>query len=247
MYTAKEAEISRLFELTRLEIDGKIFHPINSFRLLIDEKSMEANLLWLVHHTRLDGWSMSLLVAEVRAILRGQELRNNPPQFWQVASEVRQYMDETYAEGFQFWQKSLAKVKNATPLTLPKPTVPIEEAHMGDTRVTIDLSLSAIDQLCRIEGVTSATMIYATWALLLRFYTSQEQVLFGTVFSGRHIAVPDIDEVVSPVLNSCPIPADLSRLKTKPHLLHYMHELVVRVNSHQWSAIDAMQEAMPGS
>ncbi|OKL56657.1 hypothetical protein UA08_08292 [Talaromyces atroroseus] len=249
MCKAKDIAISRLLASTRVEHDSHIFRPVNSFRLIIDETRLRANLLWLIHHSLIDGYSMGLVIQEVRAVLRGETLSNDPPQFFTIASQVSRVADQTGKSGRRFWQEALNRIPNATPLTLPKPTLQesLEETQLGEVRAIVDLPLSRVDRICRVQGVTSASMIYAAWALLLSSYTSQEHVLFGTVFSGRHIPVSGIDKVVGPVLNSCPLPVDLSGSTTKAQLLLDMHSLLLRVSSHQWSAAEALQQLMPGS
>ncbi|KAL4949373.1 hypothetical protein BDW69DRAFT_188371 [Aspergillus filifer] len=247
MVKAEENATSDLFESTCHGNNGNVFCPLNAFRLIVDEKNMKGSLLWLVHHTQVDGSSIGILIHEVRAALRGENLPDNPPQFWQIAQELPQLVDQTRGEGLRFWQNALASVGDATPLTLPRPSPPPGQEKPGEAGATVDLALSRMEQIGRVYGVTSATMIYAAWALLLGLYTSKVHVLFGTVFSGRQLPISGIEKVVGPVLNSCPLPVDLSGLEFKAQLLSYMYNLVLQVNTHQWSATEALQKAMAGS
>ncbi|KAJ5879749.1 Pyridine nucleotide-disulfide oxidoreductase class-II [Penicillium solitum] len=244
---AVKSESGRLFESTQRENDDHMYSPVNSFRLIVNQSATEGNLLWLVHHTCVDGWSMGLVIQEVQDVLQGKNLSLDPSQFLQIAMDLPQHLSLSHKGGMQFWKEAMSKVTETTQLKLPKPIGNTEGRQLGETEVTINLGIPQIKQICRINGVSSATMIYTAWALLLKSYTAQEQVVFGTVFSGRHLPVPGIEAVVGPVINSCPLPVCLTGLSTKASLLEYVQELGLQASSNQWSATEALQEIAQGA
>lgn len=244
---AVKSEAARLFESTQRKNDDHMYSPVNSFRLIVNQSATEGNLLWLVHHTRVDGWSMGLVIQEVQDVLHGKNLSLDPSQFLKIAMDLPQHLNLSHQEGMLFWKEAMSKVTEATRLKLPKPIGNTEGRQLGETEITINLGIPQIEQICRINGVSSATVIYTAWALLLKSYTAQEQVVFGTVFSGRHLPLPGIEAVVGPVINSCPLPVCLTGLSTKASLLKYVQELGLQASSHQWSATEALQEIVQGA
>ncbi|KAK4866498.1 hypothetical protein LT330_008430 [Penicillium expansum] len=244
---AVKSESCRLFESTHRENDDHTYRPLNSFRVIVNQSVTEANMLWLVHHTRVDGWSMGLVIQEVQNVLQGKNLSSDPSQFLQIALALPQHLSISRQGGMQFWKEAMSKVAEATPLTLPKPVRNTADRQLGEAGITIDLGIPSFKQISRINGVTSATVIYTAWALLLRSYTAQEQVVFGTVFSGRHLPLPGIEGIVGPVINSCPLPVCLTGLSTKASLLKYVQGLELQASSHQWSATEALQEITQGT
>jgi amino acid adenylation domain-containing protein len=242
-----ERESDRLFKSTQRDEDSNVFRPINAFLLIIDQSGATASLLWLVHHSLVDGWSIGNIVKEVQAVLRGEKLTQEPSQFWQFSQQLPQYLDQTREEERQFWQDALSEVADASPLSLSKSIGAAAGGGFGEAEVDIDLALSQIEQICTHNKVSSAAMIHAAWALLLRSYTSREQVVFGTIFSGRSFPLSGISEMVGPILNTCPFPINIVSLKTKAEFLAHVYNLVLRISSHQWSAAEALQEIMPGS
>lgn len=67
------------------------------------------------------------------------------------------------------------------------------------------VSLSDISEcltaITKAHSITSATIFRLAWALTLRAYTGNEDVVFGFIVSGRDMSMPAIDQVVGPVLN----------------------------------------------
>ncbi|KAJ6101983.1 hypothetical protein N7486_004410 [Penicillium sp. IBT 16267x] len=227
--------------------NSNLFQPLNTFRLIISEAGGAATLLWLVHHSLIDGWSMGVIVKQVQGLLRGEVFAGEPSQFWQFSQRLPQHLRQVRDEGMVFWKEAMSKVSDAVPLTLPRPADQSGGRGFGATTASIDLSISRIEQICRDQKVTSAAMLHAAWTILLRFYTAQEQVTFGTIFSGRNFPMSGMDNTVGPILNTCPFPMSLAGLNTKANFLARVQDLLLRVSSHQWSAPEALENIMPGS
>ncbi|CAG8926205.1 unnamed protein product [Penicillium salamii] len=240
-------ESNRLFENTQRNVTDNLYRPLNSFRMIVNGSATKANLLWLVHHTRVDGWSMGLIMQEVQHLLHGEILSSDPFQFLQIARELPWHVSPSRAEARKFWCEALSKVTEATPLTLPKPREQTKHTRLGETGVTVNLEIGKIERICRSLGVSSASVIYTAWALLLKAYTAQDQVVFGTVVSGRHLHLPGIETAIGPLINSCPLPVCMSGLRNKSCLLKYVQDLVLQVSSQQWFATEALQEAAPST
>lgn len=244
--SAVEEESSLLLRTTNHQDEEGMFCPRNSFRLVSASKSPKAVLLWLVHHCLVDGWSMGLVVEEVQAILRGENLKY-PPQFWQFTQLLSQHLEEAGNKGKQFWKDAMSRIGDGVSLSLPKPVAAADGSHFGVTSLAIDLPLLRIERICRIAGVTSAIMLYAAWALLLKSYTPQDDLVFGTVFSGRDFPLTDIDKIVGPLLNVCPLPLSFAGLNTKEGLLGYVCKAVHQVAEHQWTAAEALRDIASGN
>lgn len=244
---AVATESNRLFESTRQRNSDHLYRPLNEFRMIVNQSATDAGLLWLVHHTRVDGWSMGLIIQEVQDVLQRKPLSLDPFQFAQIARELPQHLALSRSEGLQFWREAMSKVTEATPLILPNLPATTDEAQFGETGVMINLPIGKIEQICRNMGVLSASVIYTAWALLLRSYTAQEHVIFGTVFSGRHLPLQGIESVVGPLINSCPLPICMTDLLRKSDLLRHVQDLVLQIMSHQWYATEALQETTQGT
>ncbi|EHK21721.1 putative non-ribosomal peptide synthetase SirP/GliP2 [Trichoderma virens Gv29-8] len=245
--TIIDDETDRLWNSIQHEEDSNDFHPVNALRLLVNESGTAATLLWLIHHSLIDGWSIGTIIREVHTSMAGESLPEQPQQFWRLSQLLPRYVEERREEGRPFWRDLLSKVADVSPLNLPKPSQEGSHDGFGQVKADFGLPLSVVQQICAAKKLTPAAVFHAAWALLLRSYGSQNQVVFGSVFSGRDFPLSGIEEVVGPLLNTCPFPIDLSSLATKDEFLAHVQSMIHLISTHQWSAAEAMQTYMPGS
>ncbi|OCL02665.1 putative non-ribosomal peptide synthetase SirP [Glonium stellatum] len=240
---AVREESSALLSLPGSHSQGNFFYPVNAFRL-ITVPGYKANLLWLVHHSRVDGWSMSVIIQEVHLVLSKKPLPN-APQFWKFAQDCKLHITKTYENAKVFWNNIMKDYLDGTQLNLPKPLS--RRSSLDEEYTNLGLSLPQIVRSARNLGVSPAVVIYSAWALLLSAYTSQDRVTFGSVFSGRNFAVPLVEQIVGPLINTCPFPVDLQNMGSKIALLRQVQGTLLKISDNQWSAAEALGEIAPGS
>ncbi|KAL4998931.1 hypothetical protein BDV10DRAFT_184827 [Aspergillus recurvatus] len=216
---------------------GEHFAPISAFRL-VTVPNEQSTLLVLAHHSQADGWSFSVLLDELRALL---DCRGLPeaPDFINVAYEQRKLQKTN--PGSDFWIDLLHAHPNPPSLTLPPPTFnkPIP-AWTPSCRLDLALTPDQLDECARRLRVTPTVMLYTAWAVVLSYYTSSDHVAFGAVFSGRTIAVPAADRVVGPLLNTCPFFIDLESTDTVAECTSRTFARLLQALEYQWSADVAM-------
>lgn len=242
-----EDESERLWRSIQHEEDDDNFLPVHTQRLLVNNGGTSATLLWIVHHSLIDGWSIGIIIREVQTLLRGESLVEQPQQFWRLSQLLPRYLEERHNEERTFWTNFISKITEISPLNLPKPTREESGDGFGQIKADFGLSLSVVKQICAANKITPAAVIYAAWSLLLRSYSSQDQIVFGAVFSGRDFPLSGIDKIVGPLLNTCPFHVNLASLKTKDAYLTHVQAMIHSISTHQWSAAEALQKYLPGS
>ncbi|KAL6235069.1 hypothetical protein BDW75DRAFT_251173 [Aspergillus navahoensis] len=215
------------------------FAPISAFRL-VTVPNEQSTLLVLAHHSQADGWSFSVLLDELRALLDGRALAE-APDFIHVAREQRKL--QKGKPGSDFWADLLQSHPNPPSLALPPPT-PNKPSPDWTPSCQLDLALTPdqLDACARRLRVTTTVILYTAWAVVLSYYTSSDQVAFGAVFSGRNISVPAADHVVGPLLNTCPFFFDFESNETVAECTSRMFARLLQMLEYQWSADMAMAE-----
>ncbi|TGJ79519.1 hypothetical protein E0Z10_g9256 [Xylaria hypoxylon] len=208
-----------------LDMQGEIFIPVNVFHLVTVPKVGSA-LLFSAHHAQADGWSLSIILDEVQAILSGGKvpIEKKTLQFTNIA--LAQNQQQSNPEGTSFWANVLKSHSALPRFNLPKPP-PSQKSCEWTRSAKLDLgfTLVELEQGARFLRVTPSTLLYAAWGLVLSNYTSSDRVAFGAVFSGRNLpGVPGLEGAVGPLLNTVPFPMD--------QLFHMLE--------FQWSAAEAM-------
>ncbi|KAI6778359.1 nonribosomal peptide synthase GliP-like [Emericellopsis cladophorae] len=225
---------------------SEIYTPITACHFITIPQS-RSTLLMLLHHSLIDGWSLSIILNEFRSALDRRPLPA-PPQYLNAALAQKVLANDF--QGKRFWSELLERGLNQPPLTLlPPPAACSRQATVWSESMQLGLNLdrTTLDTKAKIRGVTPASIFYAAWALVLSHHTFTDDVSFGVVLSGRNIALPGVEQVVGPMLNTCPFPLDLGSGSTIGGLLSTTQTRLLNIMEHQWSVDEAMTQLPPGS
>ena len=176
--------------------------------LLARTAEREHRLLWTHHHLLLDGWSLPVIFRDVLALyaaaVEGRDAALPPaPEHRDHAAWLAR-RDPERSEAF--WRERLEGLDEATPLPLLRPALagaaPAPEqvdAWLGEEET------AALERLARDHGLTPATVVRGAWALLLSRWSGQEEVVLGTIVSGRPAELPRVEERVGLFINTLPV------------------------------------------
>ncbi|PNP44468.1 hypothetical protein THARTR1_11039 [Trichoderma harzianum] len=168
---------------------------------------------WTCHHALIDGFSMRLVLAEVRSVYIGQALAPQITQFSDiVVSRYEKGRQDTRSN--DFWQSQMRDIE---PSLLVNPL----RANQVQTETQKAIHETLIDrhqQFCfpvspkhfkdaaHYNHTTIPVLFHAAWALTLSTYLSTRDVVFGSVVSGRRGEDTErIQNVVGPCLNTVPL------------------------------------------
>ncbi|WP_069812290.1 non-ribosomal peptide synthetase [Streptomyces sp. TP-A0874] len=177
-------------------------------------------LLLTLHHIIADGWSVAVLLRELRSAYRGAEL---PP-----AADPRGYLAwlaaRDRAAAREAWRTALSGLTGPTRLLAPdtagegtSPARPEDHDLRLPQGLTADLAAYA-----RSRGLTLSTVLHGLWGLLLGGLTDSPDAVFGTTVSGRTTEVDGLDSAVGLFINTVP-----ARVSPRPD--DSLTELLLRV------------------
>jgi len=196
----------------------------------------ETWLSWTYHHAILDGWSMSLLLAEVDAHYRGEGGGEAAPQF----DSFLDWLDRQDQEaGTEFWRDELAGFDGARSL-------PVLDAALGEAVRHVvrhlDQDLSArLHDTARNHHVTLGTLFQAAWALVLARSCGTRDALFGLVVAGRPPQLRDAERVVGLLMNTVPQRVRVPGQVTLAEWLQQVQRGRTRAASYDWVALSEIQ------
>ncbi|KAI1300938.1 non-ribosomal peptide synthetase [Xylaria venustula] len=232
-------------EMRKMILDVKMqderFIPVNLFRLITVPQS-KSILLLSAHHAQVDGWSFSIILDEVQAVLSGDSspLQKKAPDFISVSLAQRHLQSNT--EGIAFWRELLRADSDLPRLGLPKPPLN-QKVHEWTKSWKLDLgiTLTDLDKAARVFRVTSSALLYTAWGIVLSNYTSSDRVGFGAVFSGRNLTdILGLDRTVGPLFNTLPFPIEFGTEQTVENILSCINPRLLHMLEFQWSAYEAM-------
>jgi amino acid adenylation domain-containing protein len=172
--------------------------PLSRFTLIRTTDDVH-ELVWTHSHLLLDGWSTSIVFAEVRDALRGIA-RPAPPPYCDYLAWLRR-QDLRAAE--RFWRRELGDFTAATPLVLARRDTHAEHSAWQELRVRVDAH--PLIQAARQERVTLNTLLSGMWGLLLARTAEESDVAFGVTVAGRPAELPGVGSMVGLLINTIPL------------------------------------------
>ena len=159
---------------------------------------------WFVlssHHLLMDGRSRRVLLLEVfgayAAKLRGES--QSFPEFRPFSGYLEFLKTRDAAADQTYWRSQLSGFEAPNVLRFQQTS---GETHK-QTAVTAEKAVRlpealtvALNHHAEQEGVTLNTVLQAAWALLLQFYSGQDDVLFGVIRSCRRSGLPGGENTV---------------------------------------------------
>ena len=165
-------------------------------------------MVWSWPHIILDGWSGSVLLDEFTRVYSDLSERcvpSLPP-----APPLGPYMDWLAARDMgaarRYWAELLAGYESLA--TIPKRSDGLNRQGYDPAEHAFALSDSqsaALGELAARNGVSTATVMHSLWGILLGRYNDTDDVVFGSVVSGRPPEVAGVERMVGLFLNTIPV------------------------------------------
>ncbi|EST33059.1 hypothetical protein N566_19670 [Streptomycetaceae bacterium MP113-05] len=160
--------------------------------------------VWTHHHVLLDGWSLPLLLEDVLAGY-GARMEGRPhhlppaPDFGEFA---RRQADADPSVAKDFWTGRLGGARST--LLVPQPSEAAAR-HRDHVETWPEGDTVRLRENARRLGVTLAVLVHAAWGLVLAAETDQDDVVFGSVGSGRPGDLDGADRTVGMFINTVPL------------------------------------------
>ncbi|MFB0846522.1 hybrid non-ribosomal peptide synthetase/type I polyketide synthase [Paenibacillus oleatilyticus] len=193
-------------EMSRLIFSGSIPIETEPFRIVfIRLMNSSAMMIFSYHHILLDGWSLGQIIHEwVTAYDCYSNSEEEKPKLKTFVKWLKQNNKETQR---LFWTTYLKGIDSKA--TLPGcPYEPPETSISVMKTRSVNWSMeetASILQFIRQHDVTLSACLFAAWGKLLQIYNDTDDVIIGTVVSGRKADVPGINSLVGVLSNTIPI------------------------------------------
>ncbi|WP_144028931.1 non-ribosomal peptide synthetase, partial [Paenibacillus tyrfis] len=169
--------------------------------------------LWSFHHIIMDGWCVPLVTNEVFdiyfALEQGRKPELAPVQPYSQYIEWLEQRDEE--EASTYWSEYLKGYDQQPVLPQGKAEEKAAEDKVtarAPEQVVRDLGLDLtqrLNQVAKQHQVTVNTLLQVAWGILLQRYNGIQDVVFGSVVSGRPAEIPGIESIIGLFINTIPV------------------------------------------
>jgi non-ribosomal peptide synthetase component F/aryl carrier-like protein len=166
--------------------------PLAQYAIISNGENSKRHFVWTVHHATYDAVSLPLVLRHVK-----QAYFLEKPEPSTAFNSFIKYIESVKDSAVDFWRNELSNAPS------------VSFAH--DLRPDHQLEVTS-NFMCRVKfksaarsDFTVATMLRASWAILLSRYSNSHDITFGATSNGRDVPVPGIDWIVGPTITTVPV------------------------------------------
>ncbi|MCY8758637.1 lichenysin non-ribosomal peptide synthetase LicA [Bacillus haynesii] len=203
-------------------------------------------LLFDMHHLVSDGVSISIILNELAALYKGEELPEPHLHYKDYAFWQRTQAQKGFQKEEAYWQNVFAGELPVLQLMTDEPRPPVQSFE-GD-RVSAVLPKDVkekLDVLAEQNGVTLYMVMLSAYNMLLAKYSGQEDVIVGTPAAGRRHS--DLEGIIGMFVNTLAIRSKVDPGSTFADFLHDVKKTVIDAFEHQDYPFERLAEKFGAS
>jgi amino acid adenylation domain-containing protein/non-ribosomal peptide synthase protein (TIGR01720 family) len=179
----------------------------NLFRLIVVNTGDSFELIWQQHHLILDGWSNALLMEEFLNIVRTEKVLHIETTPKSSFSEYIKWLDQyDEKQATQYWKKYLNGYDAIA--KIPETKKQVSEGKYQRAVQNFSLTKEQTHQLNDFvvqNKYTLNSVFQAVFGFVLSKYSNLEDVVFGSVVSGRPDTLEGGMEMIGNFINTIPV------------------------------------------
>ncbi|MBD7911567.1 non-ribosomal peptide synthetase [Clostridium cibarium] len=202
-----------------------------------------SRLIFTIHHIIIDGWSTNILIGDLfkfyEDIERGEKLNiENNINFHEYIKWLYKQRKE---DGLAYWKNYLDGYNQIVelPKTKSKSTKYKQKNLMWDFGKEVTRKLEGISSQC---GVTLNSICQLAWGILLQRYNRTDDVVFGSVVSGRPPEINGIEEMVGIFINAVPVRITDNGKITVKEMLKEVYEKANQSRNFEYLSLAEIQD-----
>ncbi|HLP58598.1 MAG TPA: SDR family NAD(P)-dependent oxidoreductase, partial [Candidatus Deferrimicrobium sp.] len=216
---------------------------------VIQVDDAEYLLIWSFHHALMDGWSMGILTADYFTIYNS--FLTGKPQQLQAAPYFRSYIGwlakQDKALALRTWKNYLWGYDEIAAIprkrSIINKDVKMQEVYLpGGIGKILDKDYTRrLQEISVRRRVTLSAVFHALWAILLGKYSGKQDVVFGSVVSGRPSTLIGVENMVGCFINTIPVRVQFDYHTPFHHLVRTVRENALKLEPFHYFSLAEIQ------
>ncbi|MCY8907532.1 amino acid adenylation domain-containing protein [Bacillus atrophaeus] len=192
--------------------------------------------VWSYHHILLDGWCFGVVVQDLFQVYNA--LREKKPYSLKPVKPYKEYIKwlekQNKQASLQYWTDYLSGFEGQTTFAEQRKK---EKADYKPNELLFSLpeaETKAFTELAKSQRTTLSTALQAVWSILLGRYQRTDDLVFGTVVSGRPAEISGVEHMVGLFINVVPKRVRLTEDISFNGLLQTLQEQSLQSEAHQY-------------
>ncbi|NOQ25416.1 MAG: amino acid adenylation domain-containing protein, partial [Bacteroidales bacterium] len=179
---------------------------------LLQIDNNEYELIWSNHHILMDGWCLSIINNDFFEIYNS--LLNNRTLKLNSVTPFKEYVK--WLDGIdkntslEYWKEYLSGYEEQA--SLPNLSKKGKEFVQQKEHLQLSKEVSAkFQKIASENNVTANIILQSVWAIVLGKYSNKEDIVFGSVVSGRPSEIYGVESIVGLFINNVPVRIQFSQ------------------------------------
>ncbi|MCU0467731.1 MAG: amino acid adenylation domain-containing protein [Arcicella sp.] len=203
----------------------------------------EYEFIWCNHHILMDGWCAGILIAEFSEIysrlLEGKKNNLSPITPFKIYTKWLESVDKKAT--LQFWDNYLLDYEEA--VSIPKRNIPAAREYKREkvNYLFSHTQTKQLNNLAQQHKVSLNTVIQSLWGILLAKFNDTNDLVFGTVVSGRPPSIVGIESMVGLFINTIPVRIKIETELSFEALIQQVHHNNITSEPHHFCSLAHIQ------
>ncbi|MCD0472740.1 condensation domain-containing protein, partial [Flavobacterium sp. JAS] len=211
---------------------------------VLDLGNEQYEFIWSHHHILSDGWCMSILIKDFYQFLHETDQKTPlhlPKPF--AYSNYIQWLDRVNTqESLGYWKTYLQGYEHVAGIPFTTGSKQKNTYLESKESLIIEGDLYAgLNELCAEIGVTQNTFMQGVWGYLLSKYNNTQDVVFGTVVSGRPADLEGVEDMIGLFINTIPVRVKYNDKDTPLDLLKQIQQESIWSKAHHYLNLSDVQ------
>ncbi len=231
------SKINNFFEIDKRQPFNMEEGPLIRLNLFILDKE-KVHFIWSYHHIIIDGWSLPIVLRDLFDIYmvlikKGSLYRPSHRSYKDyIAWLAQQDKDAALA----FWKQQGGDFTAPTPLPFDRRPHQASYSEIMEEKLIIPEDMtSRLQAFARKQRVTLNTLIQSVWAILLSYYSNQDDVVFGSTVSGRPADLKGSENMVGLFINTLPLRVKLNKDMGVSEFLKDVQKISISIREYEYS------------
>jgi iturin family lipopeptide synthetase C len=213
------------------------------FMLQLDDNTFE--FIWGYHHIIMDGWCIMILITEFLELYNSNAQKTShrllPVEPYSTYINWLEMRNKEQSK--QYWDEYLKNYSTVASLPKMKASSTIRKKSKNTQHfVRFDSDkTNRLKALAGEKGITMNSVIQVIWGVLLSRYNGVQDVVFGTVVSGRPSQIPGIESMIGLFINTIPVRIRYKEEDSFSDLLQLAHDNSMSSEPHQYYPLADIQ------
>ncbi|MEC1453457.1 amino acid adenylation domain-containing protein, partial [Bacillus haynesii] len=202
-------------------------------------------LIWSHHHILLDGWCLGIVLSELFSIygkiIKGESRRLKEPKPY--GDYIKWLEKQDKEEAAVYWKDYLKGYETRSELPAFNRSATSEEYCGKEKVISFSKELTTkITRIAKEHHVTINTVLQGIWGIILAKYNNTDEVVFGTVVSGREAPVEGIEEMVGLFIHTIPTRVSFGGARSFKEVLKKTQAESIESNRYSYMNLSEIQE-----